>query len=169
MRTRYLDDGCIADDSRAGASEWAPGLGRDAMRFVVRTSIDSRNRRVELDLVDGRNDVGVLAQPVEVRGPEVRDTDRPRLARSHQLLERLPRVDVQVTLRQRPVDQDQVDIVEAQPAQRLVEPADCPASALKLAVELGRDEQLFATHAGSLDACTDCGFISVSDGGVEQS
>ena len=51
---------------------------------------------VELDLVDVRHDAGRGDHPLEVRGLEVGDPDRPQEARLHQLDQARERLDVAV-------------------------------------------------------------------------
>ena len=102
-----------------------PRLGRDAVRLAVRAHLVVGEVRVQLDLVDRRHDVGLGGQALEVRDLEVRDADRAGAAVALELLERLPRRDevAVVERRQRPVDEEQVDVVEAERRQRPVERA----------------------------------------------
>ena len=111
--------------------------------------------RVELDLVDRRRHPGLRDQPVQVRRLEVGDTDRPGLPRRQQRREGLPGVDVQVAGRQRPVDQQQVDVVQSESPQRRVEPADRPAVPLVRTVQLGGDEQVRPVDAARPGDVTD--------------
>ena len=70
--------------------------------------------RVELDLVDVGRDPGRGEQPLEVRGLEVRDADRADAALLEQRGEPAPGVDVAVLVGVRPVDQVQIEVVDAE-------------------------------------------------------
>jgi hypothetical protein len=74
-----------------------------------------------LDLVDGRYDAGLLDDPIEVLGQEVRDAHGAGPAVLHELGQGAPRGDVVAVVqrRQRPVDEEQVDPVEPEPFQAL--------------------------------------------------
>src|SRR5258706_11540841 len=78
---------------------------------------------MELDLVDGGRHLGLARQSLQVGDLEVADADRPGSALLLELLKRLPRRDevAAVQGRQGPVDQEQVDVVDAQLGQCPVE------------------------------------------------
>jgi hypothetical protein len=59
-------------------------------------------------------DAGLGDEPLEVRRLEVRDADRAGLALRHELREGAEGGYVLVALRQRPVDEEKVDVVEAE-------------------------------------------------------
>ena len=84
--------------------------------------------RAELDLVDDRVDVGDRQQLVELARAEVRDADRARVARRLRALHAVPRPRRPAL---RPVDDVEVDVVDAEPLER--------ALRLGLRVVLGRD------------------------------
>ena len=92
-----------------------PRLGRDPVRASVGVDLAVLEVRMELDLVDGRHASRLGGEALEMRDLEVRDADRPRAAVGLELLERLPGRDevAVVERRQRPVDEEQVDVVEA--------------------------------------------------------
>jgi hypothetical protein len=78
---------------------------------------------MHLDLVDRRDDIGLALQPAQVVDLEVGDPDRAGPPLAVELLQRLPGGDEvpAVAGRQRPVDQEQVDVVEAERGERALE------------------------------------------------
>ena len=112
---RIVEDGALGDRR--------PRLGRDAVRLAVRADLVVEEVGVELDLVDRRHVVALGREALEMVDLEVRDADRARAAVALELLERLPGRDevAVVERRQRPVDEEQVDVVEAERRQRRVE------------------------------------------------
>ena len=72
-------------------------------------------RGVQLELVDGGDTVPLRrCIALEVRAMEVRDADRAGLAVGLQLLEGEPGLEIAVEIGARPVDEVQVDVVEAE-------------------------------------------------------
>ena len=69
--------------------------------------------------------------------------------------------------RQRPMDQEQVDVIRAQRAQCGVERASRVVRPVIPVVELAGDEDLAAVQAGIADSLTDFLFIAVHLGGVD--
>ncbi len=93
-------------------------------------------------------------RPRQVLLVKVRHPDRAGQAlRCLQLFQGVPGLDVGVELRRRPVDQVQVDVVEAELLQRLGERGG--GIGLPVVPQLGGDEQLVARHAGLGDGLTD--------------
>lgn len=76
---------------------------------------------VQLDLVDGGDDRAGIEYPTQVLGQEVRDADRPDASIGVQLFEGTPGVEVSILGGGRPVDQVQVEVVEAETVQARVE------------------------------------------------
>src|ERR1035441_5597396 len=78
---------------------------------------------VQFDLVDRRGDLGLPVQPPQVVRLEVRYADRPGPAVTVELLQGIPgrHVVTVVPGRQWPVDQEQVDVVEAERVQGFAE------------------------------------------------
>lgn len=105
-------------------AERGPCLGGDALLPVVLADRVLLEVRVQLDLVDGRDDGRRLDQLLQVLRVEVGDTDGLDPAVRVELLEGLVRVDVLVPRRQRPVDQVQVEVVQAELLQGGVERAE---------------------------------------------
>ena len=71
-----------------------------------------RQPRVQLHLIQNRNDAGLIDQPLQVVDVEVRHADRPDHAIRLELLQRTPGLNVLILLRRGPVDEVQVDVVE---------------------------------------------------------
>ena len=124
---------------------------------------------VHLDLVDRRHHVGLRGQPREVGRLEVGDADRAGPTVRLVLDERPPGGDeVTVVLRrQRPVDQEQVDVVEAEVGERLVEGRACLLGLVEAVVELAGDEQLLARDPGVTDRLADALLVAVHLRGVD--
>ncbi len=154
----------------------APRLGGDAVLGVQGAQLGLREVGVQLDLVERRLHLGLLEQQLQVRHPEVRDADRADPALGVQLLEGAPDVQEGVAVhRARPVDQVQVQPVEAEAAERLVEGAQHPAAALLAGPvdgagvpQLGGHEQLVAGHAGLGDRLAGARLVLVDRGGVDR-
>src|SRR6266545_2887646 len=98
---------------------------------------------------------------------EIGNADRADLAGIDQLLERLPCGDILIALRQRPVDEQQINVVQAKLAQALVETSNRTLVSLKLAIQLGRDEQLLAMYAALADALAHAALVAIAVGGVD--
>src|SRR3954468_3002613 len=131
--------------------ERAPRLGDDAVPVVELARLLLREPRVQLDLVDRRHDRRLAEQSLEVRHGEVRHTDRAYAPVCVQLLESPPRVDVEVTLRSGPVDEVEVDDVEAEPLLAVVERAERGVVAVVGVPDLRRDEDLVTREAAVAD------------------
>src|SRR5262245_59516341 len=101
----------------------------------------------QLNLVGYRADCSGGEEPIQMGRLEVGNANRPHLTGLDQFLERLPSGDVLVALRQRPVDQEQINVVQAKLAQALVETSNGTLVSLKLTIQLGRDEHLLAAYA----------------------
>jgi hypothetical protein len=122
-----LDDGRvlerILDRVRVGravavdAAERRPGLRNDAFGGVEVTKRLLGEKRVQLDLVDGRRDARLADQVLEMAFAEVRGADRAGAAVRQHLLNRVVRGDGAVEVaRAAVVEQEEVDVVEAKSA-----------------------------------------------------
>ena len=128
-----------------------------------------REVRVQLDLVDRRHDVGAVDQPAEMLRAEVRDADRSRAAVGEERLGGLVGADRVVEVRRhRLMQQIQVDVVDAQPAQARLEADLRGVVAVVADPQLGADEDLVAGNAGAADALADLALVVVGGGGVDQ-
>jgi hypothetical protein len=151
----------------AAARERAPGLGDDAVPLVELAQRGLGEVRVQLHLVDGGHGARLVDQPLQVRDLEVRHPDRARPTVARDLLQRAPRVDVAVALRQRPVDEVEVDVVEPEPLQALVERRKGGVVALVGVPHLGGDEHLVTRHTALRDGRADLVFVLVELRGVD--
>ena len=108
-------------------------------------------------------------QPPQVLGLEVRDADGPGAALAVELLERLPGRD-EVTVvahRQRPVDEEQVDVVDAERLERLVERLAGGVGLVGVVLQLAGDEDLASVEARRRDGLPHLGLVAVHLGGVD--
>src|SRR5262245_40332513 len=104
--------------------------------------VGPRDAGIQLNLVGRRADRGFSGEPIQMGRFEVGNADRANLSGLDQLLERLPSGNIFVALRQRPVDQEQINVVQAQLTQALVEASNRTLVSLKLAIQLGGDKDL---------------------------
>ena len=119
-----------------------PGLGGDLVLGVERPQLVLGQVGVHLDLVDRRDDGGLLVQPAQVVGLEVGHADRPGPTFGVDPLQRPPGVDVVADLGQRPVDQEEVDLLQPQVGQGLVERLQGVVERVEAVVQLAGDENL---------------------------
>src|SRR5262249_55728415 len=119
--------------------------------------------RVGLDLVGRRRNIALRMQPPQVVGLEVGDADRVRAALTVELAERMPgRDEISVVpRRQRPMNQEKVDIVETKRFQRLFERAAGVAWPMGAIAELCGDEYLIATQSRFRDGFADFLLVAV--------
>ena len=124
--------------------------------------------RVDLDLVDGGDHGGRGEELVEVVGHEVADADGADLAVGEQRLERPVSVDGQVEpAGQRLVEDEQVDLVDAELAGALVERVEGLVVAVVADPHLGLDEHVVAVDAAAADGVADAALVAVGGGGVD--
>src|SRR5215469_10967234 len=110
--------GRVAEDT--SPPQRSPALDRDLMFGAEGAHLVLGQVRVLLDLIDRRDDVGLAVQPPQVMGLEVGDPDGPGPALAVELLQRPPGL-YEVTAvpgRQRPVDQEEVDVLGAESLER---------------------------------------------------
>ena len=157
----------IVEHLRVGA-ERAVRLGHDAALVVPCAELRLVELRVQLDLVHGGPDARALDDLVDLGGGEVRDPNRPRLPLRAQVDQRLPRLDVPADRRQRPVDEVQVDVVEAKAGQALVEPGEGLAASVLRTRELGGHEELLARQPRRGDRPPHAGLVAVRCRGVDE-
>ena len=120
--------------------------------------------RRQLDLVDVRDALRVGEQLLEMRHEEVADADRAR-APSAYALERAPRVEPLAG--DGPVDEVEVDVIEAEPLQAGVERAQRAVVALVVVPQLRRDEDLLAREPLVAHRGADVGLVAVDARGVD--
>ena len=126
-----------------------------------------RQPRVQLDLVHHGRDAGLVDDALEVVRVEVRDADRAHPALVVEPDERAPRVDVAVGRRDRPVDEVEVEPVEAEPRHGRVERAQRLVVAVVVLPHLARDEEVLARQAASRTASPTSASLRVERRGVE--
>ena len=114
------------------------------MCAVISALLGSRDAGVQLNLVDCRADCGFGYEPIKLGRREVGHADRPHLAGRDQLLERLLGRNIRVALRQWPVDQEQINVVQVKLTQARIETGNRTIVSLKLAIQLGGDKHLLA-------------------------
>src|SRR3954452_7340870 len=132
------------------------------MECVVELAkVGLRKAAVKLDLVDGRYDVSPVEKARQVRDGEVRDSDGAHTPVVVQPLERLPRLDVSVALRRRPMNQVEVDDVETEQLLAVVERAQRRVVAMVGVPHLGGDEQLIAWDAAVTNGTANAFFVVV--------
>ena len=131
-----------------------PRLGDDAVLAAVGAHLLVAEVGVHLDLVHRGHHVGLGGQPLQVRHLEVRHADRAGAAVARELLQHLPGRDEVAVVQggQRPVDQEQVDVVDAERLQRAVERAAGVVGRVEAVVQLAGDEDVAAVQAGGADA-----------------
>ena len=145
--------------------ERAVGLDDDAVLPAERRGVAPLQERRQLDLIDGGDVPGGAEQLVQVRHQKVADADRPGALLLVEALQRPP--GVQPLAGDRPVEQVEVDVVQAQALQTGVEGAQRAVVALVVVPELGRHEQLLARDAAGANAGADVCFIAVDARGVD--
>ena len=99
----------------AAGGQRAPGLGDDAVLGVEGAQLALLQVRVQLDLVEGRQLAGLVEQPLQVRGLEVADPGGADAALRSAARAARARCRRSASLRRhRPVDQVEVDDVQAE-------------------------------------------------------
>src|SRR6188474_1270868 len=122
---------------------------------------------MQLDLVDGRADPGLAFEPFQILDAEVGDSDRAGAAFFVDALEGAPGFDEAVLRRNWPVDQVEVDVVEAEPPEALLERGQGRVVALARVPQLGGDEDLLAGDPRRGYRRPDPALVAVRGGGVD--
>lgn len=185
------DDELVLEQRATDRAKGREGGHDNVVLLAEFHELELGQQRVELDLVDGGDNLGLLEQLLEVRDGEVGDTDRLGLAGLQNSLHLLPGlglgaglvnvsraigsqgVDGVVTVRVEgngPVDEEHVDVVKTQSLQRHVEVL--LDSVVVGDPDLGGDEDVFSLDTllhGSLDSESHGVFVSVVEGGVNVS
>jgi hypothetical protein len=144
----------------AGRTRVAGGGGADGAVGEV---------RVQLDLVDGRGDAGLGDDAVQVGGLEVGDPGGAQPSLGHQVGGGLPGRDVVAVVQggQRPVNQEQVELVQAEAGHGLVERAADVVRRMVAVGELAGDVHLVAGDAGGRDRPAHAALGAVGLDGVD--
>ena len=122
-----------------------------------------------LDLVDGRHDRGALEEGGEVLDHEVAHPDRADVAAGEQGLEGAVGLQGPVKRRgQRLVEDQEVDLVDAELAGALLEAVPRLVVAVIGDPDLGLQEDLGPVRAGAMDCLADPAFVAVGRCGVDE-
>ena len=125
--------------------------------------------RVHFDLIHRGHDGRFAQEAIEVLGHEVAHADRAHLAVREQLLERAVRVERALERRrQRLVQEQQVELLDAELADALVERVQRGVVAVVADPDLRLDEDLVAGDAGATNAFADLALVGVRGRGVDQ-
>jgi hypothetical protein len=186
-----LENQLVLEKRASDGTKGREGSHDDVVLLAELHELELGEQRVQLDLVDSRDNLGLLEQLLEVGDGEVGDTDRLGLASLEDSLHLLPglglraglvnvsrsvlskRVNGVVTVGvegNRPVNQEHVDIVETKSLERHVEVL--LDSVMVSDPDLGGDKDVLSLHTllhGSLDTKADGVLVSVVEGGVNVS
>jgi len=136
--------------------------------FAERAHLGLAEVRMHLDLVDGGYDRGLVQQRGEVLDHEVADTDRADLTVGEQRLQRPVCLQGLAELAgQRLVQDQQVDLVDAEFAGALVEAVQGFVVAVVADPDLRLEEDLGPVEAGFGDGLADMAFVAVGGGDVD--
>ncbi|CAH0262957.1 hypothetical protein SRABI128_03191 [Microbacterium sp. Bi128] len=116
---------------------------------------------MQFDLVDGRNYASLIDQALQAFLGEVGDANGLDPALLLELDEGLPGVNVFVLLGLHPVDQVQVQGLEAEPLHGFLERLQGGLVALVRVPQLGGDENFLGLEAGTLDGAAYACFVAV--------
>lgn len=170
-----LSKSLVLGERAVGAAEAGVGSGVDVLLLEVLEELGGGVVGVELDLVDGRDDLGAGEELLEVLDAEVGDTNVLHAARGGKLLELSPglgEVPVGVVLLEvigvggrGPVHEVEVDVVNAE---ILEGRGDALFHTLVPGVvKLGGDPDLLSRDAGVLDTLANLGLVAVCEGSVD--
>ena len=148
--TSWVAAAVVTAASSSGARRFPIGL-QASVRMPSRSCTarirDCGSGRVHL--VDGRRDSGVLDDPCEVRLGEVGDADGPDQPVLLEPYERAPGLDVEIAARVGPVDELEVEVVEAEPIERSVDGRDGVVVGVMPSRDLAGHENLVAGETRS--------------------
>ena len=139
------------------------------MRLAVLAQLVVEQVRVQLDLVDRGHDVGLGRSRCELLDREVRDADRARAAVALELLKRLPgRHEVAVVQRrQRPMDQEEIDVVDAELGERASNAQRASSGRWAPLLQLAGDEDVSTVEPRGADRLPDPALVAVHLGGID--
>lgn len=142
----------------AALGERAPALRLHAVLLHHLDVVEALAERVDLDLIDVRNDFCVHGQISEAVGHEVCHADRADAPGFAEFLHGAPAA---VVVAERLMDQVEVKIIKAEPLQGLLESALAALVAGVADPDLRRDEKLLAGHAALFDGAANGFFVAV--------
>ena len=173
LRRRHLVGGCRACDGFHpeevvfSLAQRPPGLGDDVVFGLECFQLLLLEDGVQFDLVHGRHDVCLRDEAGEVGDEKVADTDRCGPTVRVERFEGAPGVDVEVVVGHGPVNQVQVEVVEAQGLETAAEGALNVAAFMVIVSELRGDEDLLPGDPRRVKGCADFSFVVVSGGCVD--
>jgi len=145
-----------------------PRLGEDVVLLAEGLHVGLGEVRVLLDLVDRRHDRGVLEQPGEMVDHEVADADCPHLAVGQQRLQRAVCLERAVEGGgQRLVEDQEVDLLDAELAGTLLEPVQRLVVAVVGDPDLRLQEHVRAVQARGTERLAHLALVPVGGGGVD--
>ena len=125
--------------------------------------------RIQLDLIDGGNDVGPVDQVLQVPRLEIGDADGAYAAFGQEFFSHLVGRDSRSKVRgQRPMQQVQVDVIQPKPPQARLERAPRRLIAIIGHPQLRGDEDLASRDAGAPDSFTDLTLVVVRSSRVDK-
>ncbi len=174
MSTGDLTDGVVVEGALLSvaidrdAADGRPRLGEDAVLSVQGLQLLLLEVGVHLDLVHRRHDIGLGQEAGELVGHEVRHPDRTHPAIGVELFQRAVSAQGAVeALGQGLVEQEQVDLVDAELLGGLLEPVEGLVVAVVADPQLRLDEHLTPVKTGVPDGVADTGLVAVGGGGVD--
>ena len=160
--------GVLAVAVEGDPADRRPGLREDAVLGAEGLDLRLDEVGVHLDLVDRRDDLGAVEQRGQVVDHEVADADRADLAVGQQRLEGPVGLEGAVEGRgQRLVEDQQVDLLDAELAGALLEPVQRLVVAVVGDPDLRLEEDVGALEAGRAHRFADLALVAVGGGGVD--
>src|SRR5690625_4508483 len=141
----------VVEEVGLALAERSPGLREDAVPGVRLAQLSLLEVGVQLDLVDDGHLAGGRDDLLELGEREVGHADGADQATAAQLDQRLPGLDVQALLGDRPVDQVQIQVVQAQTLEGGLAGGDRVLAAVVVDPQLGGHEYLLAMEPGITD------------------
>jgi len=121
---------------------------------------------MQLDLIDRRGDRPVIQQSLQMVRLVIRHADRASTPGLRDHLERAPRLEETLSVPQRPVNQVQIDVVEAETLQTRIESRQRRVVALIGVPQFGGDEDLVARYGRFPQALAHRRLITVDARGI---
>src|SRR5699024_727399 len=160
-----LDDRRVVEE--LAVPQRAPGLDGDVVRCGKITQLLLDQQRVQFHLVDHRGDPTLFHDPFQMCRLEVAHPDRTHPPFGVQAFQGLPCLHVQVTVRQGPVDEIQIELVHTHTFTACVEGSEGGVVALVRVGELGGAAHLLTPHPRPAQSLTHPHVVSVGGSGVD--
>ncbi len=123
---------------------------------------------MQLDLVQGGSHVGLVGEPLEMLDLEVGHADRTHPAVGEESLEGPPGLDILIEHRQWPVDQEEIEDLDAQSLHAVLERGQRPVVSVAPVGEFGGDEDLLTGHLRTCDGFADTLFVPIPLSSVDE-